>query len=74
MGMTRAEHLAWSKARALEYVNAGDLAQAVASMLSDLGNHPEFDRETTTFLSMVGAMDAARGDAAAVRRWVEGFN
>ena len=34
---TRAEHLAWCKKRALEYVDAGDLLQAYTSMASDLG-------------------------------------
>jgi hypothetical protein len=38
--LTRAEHLQWAKARALEYVEAGDLANACASMLSDLSKHP----------------------------------
>jgi hypothetical protein len=34
--MTREEHLAWAKTRALEYANRGDLVNAVASMGSDL--------------------------------------
>jgi hypothetical protein len=42
----RAEHLAWAKQRALEYLDAGDIANAVTSM---------------------------DNDAAAVRRWIEGF-
>ena len=33
---TREQHIAWAKERALEYVDAGDLANAVASMGSDL--------------------------------------
>lgn len=36
--MDRAEHLAWAKARALEYVARGELANAIASMASDLNN------------------------------------
>jgi hypothetical protein len=31
--LTRDEHLAWCKRRALEYVGAGDLTHAVASMI-----------------------------------------
>jgi hypothetical protein len=38
--MDRDEHLAWCKKRALEYWRAGDLANAVASMGSDLDKHP----------------------------------
>jgi len=34
--MTRDEHLKWCKERALEYVDAGDLQQALTSMLWEL--------------------------------------
>jgi hypothetical protein len=40
-GGTRAEHLAWAKQRALEYVDAGDLTSALASFFSDLRKHDE---------------------------------
>jgi len=72
--MTRLEHLAWAKERALEYVEHGDLKNAVTSMTSDLLKHEGFDYETTMFLATVGMMDAAKGDTGAVRHWVEGFN
>ena len=39
--MTRSEHLAWCKTRALEYCKVGNIDDALASMLSDLGKHPE---------------------------------
>lgn len=39
--MTRDEHLAWAKTRALEYLDEGDRTSAVASLISDLGKHPE---------------------------------
>ena len=38
---SRAEHLAWCKRRALEYLDAGDGDQAITSMMSDLNKHPE---------------------------------
>jgi hypothetical protein len=69
---TRAEHLSWCKERALEYVEAGDLINAVASMGSDLAKHPE--TKCDPYLMMIGALDAQAGDAPAVRRWIEGFN
>lgn len=69
--VTRNEHLAWCKKRALEYVDAGDLLNAVTSMGSDLSKHPE--TSCNPFLLMVGAMDAQEGDVHAVRRWIEGF-
>jgi hypothetical protein len=39
--MTRDEHLDWAKKRALAYVEAGDVQNAFASFLSDLGKHDE---------------------------------
>jgi Tfp pilus assembly protein PilF len=36
-----AEHIAFCKQRALEYVQQGDLSQAFASLVSDLGKHPK---------------------------------
>ncbi|GAB2954603.1 hypothetical protein GCM10027048_20090 [Hymenobacter coalescens] len=38
---TRAAHLQWAKDRALEYLHAGDLPNAWASFVSDLGKHPD---------------------------------
>jgi hypothetical protein len=70
--MTRDEHLAWCKARALEYLDAGDLGNAVASMASDLTKHPETGRGHDTLL-MLGMMYVMQADAAGVRRWIEGF-
>ena len=46
----RAEHLAWCKQRALEYLDQGDLANAVASMGSDLNKHPETGANQTLML------------------------
>lgn len=36
----REEHVAWCKDRALWYVDAGDYANGIASLISDLGKHP----------------------------------
>jgi hypothetical protein len=69
---TREEHLAWCKQRALEYVETNDLVSAVASMGSDLMQHPETG--CNAFLLRVGTMDAEKGDTRAVRRWIEGFH
>ena len=72
-GMSRAEHLAWCKRRALEYVELGDLSSAVASMGSDLRKHPEMDYSATRMLTLIGMMEIQNGPVA-VRRWIEGFN
>jgi uncharacterized membrane-anchored protein len=68
---TRDEHLEWCKQRAREYLDAGDLANAVTSMGSDLDKHPELG--CNPFLLMTGALDAQNGDSRKVREWIEGF-
>ncbi len=71
--MTRSEHLGWAKQRALEYVNEGDLSNAVASMLSDLRKHDAFRDPVYAALGTLGLMEIQRGPDA-VRKWIEGFN
>ncbi len=70
---TRAEHLAWCKQRALEYVDLGDLTNAVSSMVSDMGKHPGTEASCQAPLAMIGMVNAADGDARRVREWIEGF-
>ncbi len=76
--MTRAEHLAWCKTRALEYVTTGDLDEALASMISDLGKHPDTAGDTGaqgTAISL-GVSQAAAGmlgTAPEMRKFIEGF-
>lgn len=68
--MTRDEHLAWAKRRALEYVDAGMLVQAVTSMGSDLNGHPE----TRGLVSGdVLAMQLPGTTEDIVRIWIESF-
>lgn len=72
--MTRSKHLAWAKARALECVERGDAAQALASMTSDLGKHPE-----TVALAgqaqgvILSILRTPERKLAAVRQWIEGL-
>ncbi|MGO9450599.1 MAG: hypothetical protein ACLQDV_06055 [Candidatus Binataceae bacterium] len=47
--MTRAEHLAWCKKRALEYLDRGDTVSAVSSMLGDLAEHGWFNASSFWF-------------------------
>ena len=69
---TREEHLAWCKRRALQYVEAGQLQDAVASMTSDLRKHPETGRPGVEMLGLLGLGEIRRGPDA-VREWIEGF-
>lgn len=71
--ITRAEHLEWCKKRALEYVDAGDLPNAVASMKSDMNKH----EETANYphvLDQLAVLELMKGDVEGIRRWITGFN
>lgn len=69
--MTRAEHLAWAKRRAIEYIDAGDLKSAVTSFASDLGKHPGTASEGRALAKP--AIDALLSDnPIVVRRFIEG--
>ena len=75
--MTREEHIGWCKQRAREYVQEGNLLEAVTSMMSDLGKHPETRERAGGALAMLGLMalqQAQAGDRDGVVRYIEGFN
>jgi len=69
--MTRDEHLAWCKERALEYLRANDLINAFTSMCSDMSKHPELGVNNTLY--QLGMLYVQQHDNAALRRWIEGF-
>jgi hypothetical protein len=72
--MTRAEHLAWCKKRAHEYLDQGDITQAVTSMLSDLGKHPETAVRPGSPLNQLGLLACMSGDQREAARFIDGFN
>lgn len=72
--MTRDEHLAWCKQRALEYVDRGDLRNAFASMASDLRKHDGTKDHATIKLGMMMLMGGHLSTAADMRRFIKGFN
>lgn len=65
--MTRAEHVAWAKQRALEELEASGVGNAVSSIASDLTKH----EETRKMSMSIGIEAAMLGDREAVRRWIE---
>jgi hypothetical protein len=71
---TRGEHLAWCKQRALEYVDAGDLKGAFASMGSDLNKHPETEGHIAVGLGMMLMIGGHLNTASEMRKFIEGFN
>lgn len=68
--MNRAEHLAWCKERALAELNSGSVPNAVASMISDLGKHPE----TANSQRIAGMLMLTVRDHASAVKFIEGFN
>jgi len=72
--ISRAEHLAWCKQRALEYVDAGQLTLAYTSMASDLGKHPQTAGHSAIQLGMMLLMGGQLSTASEMRNFIEGFN
>lgn len=72
--MTRGEHLNWAKVRALEYLDDGDLKNAVVSMLSDLRKHPELENHAGARLGVGLMLGGMLRDRHEIRRWIVGFN
>ncbi len=69
--MTRDEHIAWAKRRAHEYLAAGDVANAVASMISDMNKHPEC--RVGQHLVMLGLLAARDHDFVLAQQFIDGF-
>lgn len=72
--MTRAEHLNWCKRRALEYVDAGDLNQAFASMGSDLTKHPKTANHCAIQIGAAMLFNGSLNTPESMRKYIEGFN
>jgi len=74
--MTRAEHLRWAKDRALEYADRGETGNAISSLMSDLGKHPETSTscDVVVNLMMPLAMIGEFERPGELRRFIEGFN
>lgn len=74
---TRAEHIAWCKERAhqeYDYYKGKEqgtaIRNATASMLSDLGKHPD----TAPMLEVAGAMAFTVRDERSLFSFIDGFN
>jgi hypothetical protein len=72
--MTRTEHLAWCKQRALEYVDVGDIQGAFSSMASDMNKHPETADSQVQVLGMSLLMSGHLETPQQMRDWINGFN
>ena len=72
--MTREEHLAWAKERAIEYADRGETGNAVASLTSDLNKHPETAGHSGLELMGMLAVTGNLDQPGELRRFIEGFN
>lgn len=72
--MTRQEHLAWAKERALEYLKTGDVNNAWASIASDLGKHLETENHAGITLGMMLFMSGNLSTPQEMSKFIQGFN
>ena len=72
MMMTREEHLQECKRRANEYLKAYDVPNAITSMLSDLGKHPD-TKAAGESMAMLGMLYIVNRDMDGARRFIDGF-
>ena len=72
--MERQEHIEWCKKRALEYVDAGDLTNAFASMVSDLKSEPETANHAGIQLGAMLMFSGNLSTPKQMREFIEGFH
>lgn len=71
---TRQEHLDWCKQRALEYVAVGDLDQAMACMIADLGKHSDTANDAAKQIMLMMRMGGLLSTAHEMSKFIHGFN
>lgn len=73
--LTRDEHIAWCKRRALDYLDRDDVEDgvrlAITSLLSDLNKHPETKPSGKSW-GLLGLSVAMENDTARAREFIEG--
>ncbi|QDY06133.1 hypothetical protein FJK98_02285 [Micromonospora sp. HM134] len=71
--MTAAEHFAWAKGRALEYVDLDDPVNAMASLVSDPRKHEGTRAILHDDLLGLFAGEVRLGGVEGARRFIEGL-
>ena len=74
MAEARSEHIRWCKDRALVYVERGELKDALGSMISDLGKHPETAGHPAIMMGTALMMAGHLSSKEKMREFIEGFN
>lgn len=72
--MTREEHLAWAKKRALQILDGGDIQGAIDSLYSDLLKHDELRDHSALPLGTMMLASGHLKTEKAMRHFIEGFN
>ena len=71
---TRDEHIEWCKERALEYVDRGELSNAMASMGSDLEKHPETEKHPGIQMGIMMLVGGMLSSDHEMRKFIDGFH
>lgn len=73
---TRQEHLEWCKARAMGYIDSGDVSLAFASFTSDVMKHPETVgvHDTIAMLGLPLLMAGHLDTPEKMRAHIQGYN
>jgi len=71
---TREDHMEWCKMRARQYLDAGDVNNAWASMASDLLKHPETANHSGLMLGTMLIMGEMLSSVGKMREFIDGFN
>ena len=67
------DHLEWSKKRALEYIEKGDISGAWNSMLSDLSNNNELMRHSAIELGNMLFFGGHLKTGSQMKKFIEDF-
>lgn len=72
--MTRAEHLAWCKQQALEYIDRGEIQDGITSMISDMSKHPQTENPSLNRLTMMLLIGGHLSTPEEARKHINGYN
>lgn len=71
---TRDEHVEWCKQRAVEYLEQGDVMQALTSMGSDLDKHPDTKDHPGVTIGIQLIMIGNLSTVPEMRHFIDGFH
>lgn len=72
--MNRQEYLDWSKKRALEILNRGDVTGAYASFVSDMNKHDELQNHIALQMGVMLMFSDNLSTSSEMKEYIEGFN